>query len=105
MYAIVNIIKVKQDCLDRFLTGVYQHAQHSSAEPGCVRYDVLQDVSDPQIVVLYEVFHDEGAFREHLTQDYYKAWMENSREWRHSEGRVRHVLDYVYGPEQMQGQR
>ena len=98
MYVIFNIIKVKQEHLDEFVTGVKQHARHSGAEPGCVRYEVLQDVSNPQIVCLYEVFIDESAFKEHQTYDYYKAWMENSREWRHSENRTRHVLDYLYGP-------
>lgn len=102
MYIIFNIIKVKHECLEQFLNGVYRHARNSSAEPGCERYEVLQDTSDPQIVCLYEVFRDEAAFREHLTYDYYKEWMENSRNWRHSENRIRHVLDYVYGPEDSQ---
>ncbi len=100
MYVIFNIIKVRQEYLDQFLTGVYQHARNSSAEPGCVRYEVMQDVIDPQTVCLYEVFHNEAAFREHLTCDHYKAWMANSKEWRHSEDCTRHVLDYIYGPEQ-----
>lgn len=82
--------------------GVYQHARLSSAEPGCIRYEVMQDVLDKQTVCLYEVFLDEAAFREHLTYDYYRMWMETSREWRHSEGRIRHVLDYVYGPGQVE---
>jgi autoinducer 2-degrading protein len=103
MYAILNIIKVRQEYLDQFLSGVYEHARHSSAEPGCIRYEVMQDVIDKQTICLYEVFRDEAAFRQHLTYDYYRTWMETSREWRHSEGRVRHVLDYVYGPDQARG--
>lgn len=101
MYVVFNIIRVKQQNLDQFLTGARQHARNSSAEAGCVRYEVLQDTTDPQIVCLYEVFRDEAAFREHLTYDYYRQWMENSRDWRHSENRIRHVLDYVYGPQQV----
>jgi autoinducer 2-degrading protein len=99
MYVIFNIIKVREEHLEKFLKGVYQHARNSSSEPGCVRYEVLQDVADPQTVCLYEVFRDEAAFKEHLTYDYYKEWMTNSKEWRHSENRIRHVLDYIYGPE------
>jgi autoinducer 2-degrading protein len=101
MYAILNIIRVRQEYLDQFLDGVRRHAQNSDAEPGCVRYEVLQDVSDPQVVCLYEVFRDEAAFRAHLEYDYYKDWMARSRDWRHSEQRIRHVLDYVYGPQQV----
>ena len=102
MYVIFNIIKVKQENLDQFLAGVYQHARNSSAEPGCVRYEVLQDTGNPQIVCLYELFRDEAAFKEHQTYAYYKQWMESSREWRHSENRIRHVLGYIYGPEDLQ---
>lgn len=100
MYVIFNIIRVKQQYLDQFLKGVFLHARNSSQEPGCIRYEVMQDKNDPQIVCLYEVFRDEVAFNEHRTYDYYKHWMESSRDWRHSEQRTRHVLDYIYGPEQ-----
>jgi len=100
MYVVFNIIRVKHEYLEQFLAGVYQHARNSSAEPGCVRYEVMQDVSDPQIVCLHEVFVDEAAFRLHLTYDFYKAWMASSKDWRHTENRIRHVLDFVYGPEQ-----
>ena len=42
---------------------------------------------------------NEAAFRQHLTYDFYKAWMARSKDWRHSENRIRHVLDFVYGPD------
>ncbi len=96
MYVIFNRIKVKAEYLEDFLKNVRVHARNSSEEPGCVRYDVLQDTSDPQLVFLFEVFKDEAAFQSHLTYDFYKAWMEKSKTWRHSEERIRHVLDYIY---------
>jgi len=99
MYVIFNIIRVKQECLDKFVVGVREHARNSNAESGCVRYDVLQDKEDPHVICLYEVFQNENAFRKHLTYDYYKAWMERSKEWRHGEQRIRHVLDYIYRSE------
>ena len=95
MYIVLNIIHVKAGHLAEFLDGVCIHARHSASEPGCVRYEVMQDVNNPQIVCLNEVFQDEAAFREHLTHDYYKHWMSISRDWRHSEDRIRHVLDYA----------
>lgn len=101
MYVIFNIIRVKQEYLEPFLAGVTQHAKNSSAEPGCVRYEVMQDKNEPHIVCLYEVFRDEDAFNKHRTYDFYLTWMESSKHWRHSENRIRHVLDYVYGSEQV----
>ncbi len=96
MYVIFNRIKVKAEYLEDFLQNVKIHAQNSSNEPGCVRYDVLQDISDPQLVFLFEVFKDEEAFSMHLTYDFYKDWMEKSKTWRHSEERMRHVMDYIF---------
>jgi len=99
MYVIFNRIKVKDEHLDDFLEGVNIHADHSNKETGCVRYEVLQDISDPHMMFLYEVFEDETAFKSHLTHDYYKEWMAISRDWRHSEERIRHVLDFIYRKE------
>lgn len=100
MYVVFNIIRVKPEFLQTFVDNVYRHAENSSREPGCVRYEVMQDHSDAQVVCLYEVFRDEAAFNEHRTYDHYKHWMEISRDWREQENRIRHVLDYIYGPEQ-----
>ena len=38
----------------------------SKAEPGVVRYDVLQDLSDPHKVILMEQFRDDAAVQAHL---------------------------------------
>lgn len=99
MYIVLNIIRVKQQHLDEFVAGVRAHARRSNAEPGCVHYAVLQDVDDPEVISLYEVFEDEAAFRAHLEYPHYRHWMTLSAGWRHDEERIRHVLDYVYRPE------
>ncbi len=100
MYVVLNIITVKPEHLEEFTSAVRRHAAASNAEPGCVRYDVLQDTSDPNIISLYEVFVDEAAFRQHREYDHYKAWMECSKDWRDDEKRIRHVLDYVVRAEE-----
>ena len=43
MYMILGIIKVKPEHLNDFVEHVQRHASHSIGEPGCVRFDVLQD--------------------------------------------------------------
>ena len=99
MYVVLNIIRVQKPHLDDFLAALRVHAHHSNAEPGCIRYDVLQDIDDPQVISLYEVFEDEASFRAHLEYPHYERWMAQSATWRHDEQRIRHVLDYVYRPE------
>ncbi len=99
MYIVLSTNKIKIEHLDEFLSQVLVHATNSNAEPGCVRYDVMQDTADPQTICLHEVFTDEAAFLAHQANDFYKDWMERSKDWRHVESRVRHVLDYVFRSE------
>ena len=98
MYVVFSINKVKVDHLDAFVRNVRLHARQSNSEHGCVRYEVLEDTSDPQTICLYEVFVDEEAFTAHLATPYYAEWMQMSREWRHAEQRKRYVLDFVHTP-------
>ena len=95
MYVIFSINKIRAEHLDQFLREVKVHAKNSNGEAGCLRYDVLQDVDDPQTVCLHEVFLDEARFAQHQAASYYKEWMERSKNWRHSERCIRHVLNHI----------
>ena len=96
MYVILGTIKVKAEHLATFLVHVRVHAEASGREPGCVRYDVLQDVDDPQTICLYEVFRSEQALHAHHQQDYYKAWMAMSHDWRERTTYSRRVLRNIH---------
>lgn len=96
MYAILGIIKVKPEHLKDFVANVRRHASNSVREPGCVRFDVLQDRQDPHTICLYEVFRSEADLKTHREQDYYKRWMEMSRDWRDTSSYSRRVLDRIY---------
>jgi (4S)-4-hydroxy-5-phosphonooxypentane-2,3-dione isomerase len=96
MYAILGIIKVKPEHLKQFVENVRDHVKNSVREPGCLCFDVLQDIQDPQTICLYEVFRSEADLEMHREQDYYKRWMEMSRDWRDTDACSRRVLDYIY---------
>ena len=96
MYVIVGIIKVREAYLDTFIEHVREHARRSLGEAGCLRFDVLQDESDPRTICLYEVFRSEADLETHRAQDYYGRWMAVSREWRESTASSRRVLRNLY---------
>jgi autoinducer 2-degrading protein len=96
MYAIIGTIKVKPEHLKAFVDNVRAHARNSVREPGCVRFDVLQDRDDPRTICLYEVFRSETDLDSHRQQDYYKRWMEMSRDWRDGSSSNRRVLDAIF---------
>jgi autoinducer 2-degrading protein len=57
-----------------FLAATLVNAQASLAEPGVLRFDVLQDEADPAHVVLVEVYRDADAPAAHKLTPHYAAW-------------------------------
>jgi (4S)-4-hydroxy-5-phosphonooxypentane-2,3-dione isomerase len=43
-------------------------------EPGCRRFDILQDPALPDRVCFYEVYDDEAAFEQHREMPHFKAY-------------------------------
>ena len=57
-----------------FLAATLANAQASLAEPGVVRFDVIQDEADPAHVVLVEVYRGDDAAAAHKQTPHYAAW-------------------------------
>lgn len=74
---IANIIKVriKPESRKRFLEAIEVDALGSARdEPGCLRFDVLQDNEDANIYYFYEVYKDQAAVEAHRTMPHYAVW-------------------------------
>jgi autoinducer 2-degrading protein len=99
VYAVLGIIKVKPEHLQEFIQHVATHARNSEREPGCLRFEVLQDQEDPQTICMYEVFRSEADLVVHRQQEYYRRWMEISKDWRDASSYSRRVLEHVYPPD------
>jgi len=82
MYVIIAECRVQPDHLDDFLAASRDDARGSVRdEPGCLRFDVLQETGDPTRVWLYEVYQDRAAFDHHLTTPHFHRWNELTRDW------------------------
>lgn len=57
-----------------FLAATEPNAQASREEPGVVRFDVIQDRTDPTHVVLVEIYRDEDAANAHKDTAHYQIW-------------------------------
>ena len=53
---------------------------HPLAEPGVLRFDVIQDQADPAHVVLVEVYRDDDAPAAHKLTPHYAAWRDSVAE-------------------------
>ena len=60
--------------MDDFLTMIEANAVGSRAEPGCIRFDVLQSADQSNKFFFYEVYEDADAIAHHKEQPRYAAW-------------------------------
>ncbi len=75
MIAIWVKVRVRPEGLERFLAGIETDALGSERdEPGCVRFNVLQDAEDELTYYFYEVYEDEAALGAHREAPHYAAW-------------------------------
>jgi (4S)-4-hydroxy-5-phosphonooxypentane-2,3-dione isomerase len=68
-------VRVKPDARERFLKAIEVDALGSERdEPGCMRFNVLQDAQDQNVYYFYEVYRDEAALEAHRAAPHYAVW-------------------------------
>jgi autoinducer 2-degrading protein len=83
MYAIFVTIKIKPGFADRFKEASLGDGQGSVRdEPGCLRFDLHQSLSDPNTFHLYEVYENQEAhLNAHRSAPHYIKWRETVQDW------------------------
>ena len=82
MFAIFATIRIKPGFRERYLAEMLGDAVGSVRdEPGCLRFDVLADQTDPDTLYLYEIYRDEAAFAEHVKAPHYIKWRDAVQGW------------------------
>jgi len=76
MFVLAVYLEVKPENLEAFKEEAAVNARASDAEPGCLRFDFLQQREDPTRFMLYEVYRSEEAFKSHQQTDHFKRWVE-----------------------------
>lgn len=74
MYIVEVYVKVKEKDIDSFIKATKENAENSIHEEGIKRFDVLQEIDNPQSFLLNEVYKDENAPLEHKKTEHYKKW-------------------------------
>ncbi len=82
MYVLIVPIHIQPEHREAFLESMLDDAIGSVRdEPGCLRFDVIQDSSDPNCIYLYEVYRDEAAFQAHVEAPHFVRWRETVKDW------------------------
>jgi (4S)-4-hydroxy-5-phosphonooxypentane-2,3-dione isomerase len=75
MLAIWVKVRVKPNERERFLKAIEADALGSERdEPGCMRFNVLQDAQDQNVYYFYEVYRDEAALEAHRAAPHFAVW-------------------------------
>ena len=99
MIALVVTIQIKPAHKEAFMASMFDDARGSNNdEPGCLRFDVLQDNEDPNKIHLYEVYKDQAAVDAHRQAPHYTKWRETVKDWFDGEI-IRHTATPVYPSE------
>jgi (4S)-4-hydroxy-5-phosphonooxypentane-2,3-dione isomerase len=67
-------LKVKPEHIDDFIAVTIENASASVQEPGCLRFDVIQETADPSHFELVEIYRDQAAHAAHRESPHYNAW-------------------------------
>ena len=82
MVVLQVMVQVKPEHVREYVEAVRHDAEHSEKdEPGCLRFDVIQDDSDPNTIYFYEVYRDDAALAAHRAAPHYPAWGNLPADW------------------------
>ena len=82
MKVLLVTIDIKPEYKERFMMEILLDAEGSNNnEPGCLRFDVLQDSEDVNRIHLYEVYQDDAALEAHRKASHFIKWRDTTKEW------------------------
>jgi autoinducer 2-degrading protein len=68
-------VRIKPELRQRFLEAIEADALGSERdEPGCLRFNVLQDQREENVYYFFEVYKDQAALEAHRMMPHYAVW-------------------------------
>ena len=74
MLIVAGSIITEDDGRDRFLTAVAAMVVATLDEPGCREYAFSPDPTDPNRIMLYELWDDQASLDAHFASDHMAQW-------------------------------
>lgn len=74
MIIVAGAFRFNPEKMDVARPAVAAVIEGSRAEPGCITYSFAQDVSDPTLVRVFEVYEDQAALDAHRASPHFNAW-------------------------------
>ena len=77
-YVLVVNIRIKPENVDVFMRELLANAKAARTEPGCKQFEVLVDPQEKTRLMLFEVYDDEAAFKDHQAGAAFKLYLEKA---------------------------
>jgi autoinducer 2-degrading protein len=75
-------LPIQPDKVDAFIAAVRLDGLGSThEEPGCLRFDVYQNIHKPDELYLFEVYVNKTAFEYHTRTPHIAKWRESVKDW------------------------
>jgi quinol monooxygenase YgiN len=74
MFIVHVFVHVKPELVEAFIDATLENARNSVQEPGIARFDVVQQLDDPNRFVLVEVYRTSDDPARHKETAHYKTW-------------------------------
>ncbi len=74
MIATIVHVFVRPEFVEAFIAATKKNHEGSVKEAGNLRFDILQDASDPSKFVFYEAYDSEAAAAAHKEASHYLTW-------------------------------
>lgn len=80
MYIVHVHVKVKPESIQEFSNASFENASNSILEPGVIRFDVIQEIDNPEQFVLVEVYKTVEDAGKHKETAHYLKWRDRVAE-------------------------
>lgn len=74
-------MQVKADFVESFKKATLNNHTESVKEPGNLRFDLLQDATDPGHFMIYEAYESDEAAANHKLTKHYENWRDTVAGW------------------------
>lgn len=74
-------VQVRPNRVEDFKKATMANHNESVNEPGNLRFDLLQEASDPEKFMIYEAYETEEAAASHKNTAHYATWRDTVADW------------------------
>jgi (4S)-4-hydroxy-5-phosphonooxypentane-2,3-dione isomerase len=67
-------VLVKENYIKDFIETTKENAKSSILEPGIVRFDIIQQIDEPNNFILYEIYRTAQDTAKHKNTEHYRVW-------------------------------